>query len=71
VVLQERYRASERFVCRVAGQHSSTQRHGGKAIDLEESKLRRRPLRIAAEHIRWDSRMAYRLLREGWMVNQK
>jgi putative transposase len=55
----------------VVGQHSSTQRHGGKAINLAESKLRRRPLRIAAEHIRWDSRMAYGLLREGWMVNHK
>jgi len=71
VVLQERYLASERLVCRVAGPHSSTQLHGGKVIDLEESKLRRRPLRIAAGHIRWDSRMAYRLLREGWMVNHK
>jgi putative transposase len=42
VVLQERYRASERLVCRVVGQHRSTQRHGGKVIDLEEAKLRHR-----------------------------
>jgi hypothetical protein len=52
------------------GQHRSTQRHGGKVVDLEEAKLRRRLREIAAEHIRWGRRMAYRLLRrEGWLVN--
>jgi putative transposase len=71
-VLQERYRASERFVCRVVGQHRSTQRHGAKVIDLEEAKLRNRLREIASEHIRWGRRMAYRLLRrEGWTVNHK
>ena len=70
--MQERYRASERFVCRVVGQHRSTQRHGGKVVDLEEAKLRRRLREIAADHIRWGRRMAYRLLRrEGWTVNHK
>jgi len=72
VVLQERYRASERLVCRVVGQHRSTQRYSGKAIDLEEAKLRHRLREIAADHIRWGRRMAYRLLRrEGWTVNNK
>ena len=41
-VLQNCYRASERFVCRVAGQHRSTQRHRGKVVDTEEAKLRHR-----------------------------
>jgi len=69
-VVQERYRASERLSCRVVGQHRSTQRHGGKVVDLEETKLRQRLREIAAEHIRWCRRMAYRLLRrEGWTVN--
>ncbi len=72
VVLQERYRASERLACRVVGQHRSTQRHGSKVVDLEEAKLRNRLRDIAAEHIRWGRRMAYRLLRrEGWTVNHK
>ncbi len=54
------------------GQHRSTQRHPGKVVDLEEAKLRRRLREIAAEHIRWGRRMAYRLLRrEGWLVNHK
>ncbi|MFM7230179.1 MAG: hypothetical protein ACKO2F_11160, partial [Cyanobacteriota bacterium] len=62
-VLQERYRASERFICRVVGQHRSTQRHGGKVASIEEANLRHRLREIAAEHIRWGRRMAYRLLR--------
>jgi hypothetical protein len=72
VVLQERYRASERLVCRVVGQHRSTQRHNGKVVSIEEAKLRHRLREIAADHIRWGRRMAYRLLpRQGWMVNHK
>lgn len=56
----------------MVGQHRSTQRHGGRVVDIEEAKLRRRLQEIAAEHIRWGRRMAYRLLRrEGWLVNHK
>jgi len=66
------FRVSERFACPVVGQHRSTQRHGGRLVDIEEAKLRRRLREIAAEHIRWGRRMAYRLLRrEGWLVNHK
>ena len=66
------FRVSERFACRVVGQHRSTQRHATKGVDIEEAKLRRRLREIAAEHIRWGRRMAYRVLRrEGWMVNHK
>ena len=54
------------------GQHRSTQRHLAKVVGLEEAKLRHRLREIAAEHIRWGRRMAYRLLRrEGWSVNHK
>jgi hypothetical protein len=42
VALLARFRVSERFACRVVGQHRSTQRHGGKVVDIEEAKLRRR-----------------------------
>jgi hypothetical protein len=72
VIPQERSRASERLFCRVVGQHHSTQRHNGNVVDLEEAKLRHRLREIAAEHIRWGRRMAYRMLRlEGWTVNHK
>ena len=71
-VLQHRYRTSERYICRVVGQHRSTQRHGDKVVSIEEGKLRNRLREIAAEHIRWGRLMAYRLLRrEGWTVNHK
>ena len=66
------FRVSERFACKVVGQHRSTQRHATNVVDIEEAKLRRRLREIAAEHIRWGRRMAYRLLRrEGWLVNHK
>ena len=60
------------MVCRVVGQNRSTQRHPAKVVSIEEGKLRHRLREIAAEHIRWGRRMAYRLLRrEGWSVNHK
>ena len=72
MVLQERYRASERLVCRVVGQHRSSQRHPGKDVPIEEAMRRHHLREIAAEPIRWGRRMAYRLLRrEGWSVNRK
>jgi len=56
----------------VVGQHRSTQRHSVKVVSTEEGKLRHRVREIAAEHIRWGRRMAYRLLpRECWGVNHK
>jgi putative transposase len=56
----------------VVGQHHRTQRHGCKVVSIEERKLRHRLREIAAEHIRWGRRMAYRLLRRvGWTVNHK
>ena len=70
--MQERYRASQRRVCRLVGQPRSSQRHVGKVDDLEEAKLRHRLREIASEHIRWGRRLAHRLLRrEGWTVNHK
>jgi len=72
VVLEKRYLASERQVCRVVGQHRNTQRHCGKVVSIEEAKLRHRLREIAADHIRWFRRMAYRLLRrKGWTVKRK
>ena len=66
------FRVSERFACRVVGQHRSTQRHSIKVVDIEEAKLRRRLREFAAEQIRWGRRMGYLLLkRKGWPVNHK
>lgn len=52
------YPASERTVCRVVGQHRSSQRQNGKVDGLGEGKLRRRLHDIAAEQIRGGLRMA-------------
>ena len=72
MALRAMFRLSERFACRVVGQHRSTQRHAGKVVAIEEAKLRRRLREIAAEHIRWDRRMAYRVRRRGgWTVTHK
>ena len=72
VALRAMFRVSERFACKVVGQHRSTQRHAIKVVDIEEAKLQRRLREIAAEHIRWGRRMAYRVLRrDGWWVNPK
>jgi putative transposase len=46
------------------GQHRSTQRHAIKVVDIKEANLRPRVREIAAEHIRWGRRMAYRMLGE-------
>jgi putative transposase len=43
VVLRERYRASERLVCRVVGQHRSTQRHRVQRLWREEGLQRPTP----------------------------
>jgi hypothetical protein len=51
-VMRGHYRASERSVCRVVGQHRSTQRHPAKVVSIEVGKLRHRLWEIAAEHIR-------------------
>lgn len=72
VVLQERYRASERLACRVVGQHPSTQRHASKVTGINEAKLRHCLRGIAAEQIRWARLMAYRLVRrKGSGINHK
>jgi hypothetical protein len=57
---------------KIAEKVDSSQRHHGKVVDLEESKLWH-PLReIAADHMRWGCRMAYRMLRrEVWTLNHK
>ncbi len=51
-VLQERYRAFERRVCRVVGQHRSTQRYPAKAVTIVEVKLRHRLREIVPQYIR-------------------
>ena len=70
MVLQDRFRASQRRACRLAGQNRSTQRRPVPVADIEEHKLRERIRELARLHIRWGRRLVYRRLRiESWSVN--
>jgi len=72
VILQDRFRASQRRACRLAGQNRSTQRRPVPVADIEEHKLRQRIRELARRHIRWGRRLVYGRLRiEGWSVNHK
>jgi hypothetical protein len=72
VVLQDRFRASQRRACRVVGQNRTTQRRPVAVADIEEHKLRQRIRVLARRHVRWGRRLVYRRLRiEGWSVNHK
>ncbi len=72
VVLQDRFRASQRRACRLVGQNRTTQRRPVPVADIEEHKLRQRIRELARRHIRWGRRLVYRRLRiEGWSVNHK
>ena len=65
---------SERFACRVTGQHRTTQRHVAKAEPPADpdAALRARLRDYAKGHPRWGFRRAYHDARaEGWIVNHK
>ena len=70
--LQERFGVSERFACRVVGQHRSTQRKARRPAPIDDGELRGRLRAIAKAHPRWGYKMATRVVgREGWHVNRK
>ena len=72
VLLQDRFRASQRRACRLAGQNRTTQRRPVPVAEIEEQKLRQRIRELARRHVRWGRRLVYRRLRiEGWSVNHK
>jgi len=65
---------SERFACRVTGQHRATQRHQARAETPADpdAALRAWLHDYAKAHPRWGFRRAYHDARgEGWMVNHK
>jgi len=65
---------SERFACRVTGQHRTTQRHQALAETPADpdAGLRQWLRDYAKDHPRWGFRRAYHDARgEGWMVNHK
>jgi len=67
----DRLGVSERWACRVVGQHRSTQRREPvRAAD--DAALRAELRRFSADRPRWGYRRAHHRLRElGWEVNRK
>jgi putative transposase len=70
-MLRDRLGVSERWACRVVGQHRSTQRH--ELVRAEDDAALRAALRkFAADRPRWGYRRAHHQLRQdGWSVNRK
>ena len=72
--LQRTLNVSERFACRVVGQHRSTQRHtpASQTVEDPDAALRAWLREYAGKHPRWGHRRAYHDARgEGWTVNHK
>jgi putative transposase len=70
-MLRDRLGVSERWACRVVGQHRSTQRHEPvRAAD--DAALRAELRKFSKDRPRWGYRRAHHRLREqGWEVNRK
>ncbi len=67
----DRLDVSERWACRVVGQHRSTQRYE-PAVAGDDQALRARLGEISVQRPRWGYRRAHTLLVEdGWAVNRK
>jgi putative transposase len=70
-MLRDRLGVSERWACRVAGQHRSTQRHQPKRAE-DDAALREQLRKFSKDRPRWGYRRAHHHLREqGWEVNRK
>jgi putative transposase len=70
-MLRDRLGVSERWACRVVGQHRSTQRHEPKTA-ADDAVLRAELRKFSVERPRWGYRRAHHHLRElGWEVNRK
>lgn len=70
-MLRDRLDVSERWACRVLGQHRSTQRYVPMVAGDDEA-LRARLREFSAARPRWGYRRAHNeLVLEGWAVNRK
>jgi putative transposase len=70
-MLRDRLGVSERWACRVVGQHRSTERYEPKRGE-EDAVLRAELRKFSVDRPRWGYRRAHHHLRqEGWSVNRK
>src|SRR3954452_22466769 len=71
VMLRDRLGVSERWACRVTGQHRSTQRRE-PVVAADDEALRAALRAFAGERKRWGYRRAHEhLVAEGWQINRK
>jgi transposase InsO family protein len=69
--LQRVLGVSQRWACRLVGQHRSTQRHRPTEPDRDRA-LREQLRQCSPAHPRWGYRRAHaQLLQQGWRVNRK
>jgi putative transposase len=69
--LQQVFGVSQRWACRLVGQHRSTQRLRPVEPDRDRA-LREALRRLSRAHPRWGYRRAHaQLLQQGWRVNRK
>jgi len=70
-MLRDRLGVSERWACRVTGQHRSTERYEPQRAG-DDAALRARLREVSVQRPRWGYRRAHALLvEEGWEVNRK
>jgi putative transposase len=70
-MLRDRLGVSERWACRVVGQHRSTQRREPERAE-DDAALRAELRRFSKDRPRWGYRRAHHHLRElGWEANRK
>ena len=70
-MLRDRLGVSERWACRVVGQHRSTERYEPRRAE-DDAALRGELRRFSAQRPRWGYRRPHHQLREqGWEVNRK
>jgi putative transposase len=70
-MLRDRLDVSERWACRVVGQHRSTQRYEHMTVK-DDAVLRARLRQVSNDRPRWGYRRAHQLLiEEGWQINRK
>jgi putative transposase len=70
-MLRDRRDVSERWACRVVGQHRSTERYEPKQVD-DDAALGAELRQFSRDRPRWGYRRGHRhLIEQGWSVNRK
>jgi putative transposase len=70
-MLRDRLGVSERWACKVVGQHRSTERYQ-PVVAVDDAALRQALRKVSKDRPRWGYRRAHwQLCQDGWAVNRK